>query len=251
MTARRSAVAGLAAVLLAGAGCDGPARPVGACTPLNFEGQRFTVCRATPAETRLEVLESDSAGQPFRSFAALRTALDQRHVAFAMNAGMFDEAGKAIGLLIVGGRRRHALNRKTGFGNFHMTPNGVFYGDATGWGVVTTDAFAARTGRHPEFATQSGPMLVTHGRLNPRFGSDGPSRYRRNGVGVDRAGSAWFAISERPVSFGRLARLFRERLGCPDALYLDGYVSSLWDPAARRLDDGSRLGPIVVALRKR
>ena len=46
---------------------------------------------------------------------------------------------------------------------------------------------------------------------------------------------AWFVISEEPVSFGRLARCFRDGLGCRNALYLDGAVSSLWDrPAGRR-----------------
>lgn len=33
---------------------------------------------------------------------------------------------------------------------------------------------------------------------------------------------AWFAISDGPVSFGRFARLFRDSLGCTNALFLDG-----------------------------
>jgi uncharacterized protein YigE (DUF2233 family) len=48
-----------------------------------------------------------------------------------MNAGMFDENGRPIGLAIVGpGRRVHGINLRDGPGNFHMKPNGVFEVDA-------------------------------------------------------------------------------------------------------------------------
>ena len=43
-----------------------------------------------------------------------------------------------------------------------------------------------------------------------------------------------------------LARLFRDGLGCPDALFLDGSVSSLWDPGAGRMDPHPALGPMLV-----
>ena len=78
----------------------------------------------------------------------------------------------------------------------------------------------ARSSPKVRWATQSGPMLLIGGKLHPRFNSDGPSRLVRNGVGVAGPGSAWFAISEEGVSFGRFARFFRDELGCTDALYL-------------------------------
>ncbi len=59
-----------------------------------------------------------------------------------------------------------------------------------------------------------------------------------------------FAISDDAVSFGRFARLFRDRLGCREALYLDGKVSRLWDPVAGRRDEGAAIGPIVVAVQR-
>ena len=65
-------------------------------------------------------------------------------------------------------------------------------------------------------------------------------------VGVADERNAYFVISDDPVSFGRLARLFRDGLGCRNALYLDGNVSSLWYPAGGRQDATSRLGPFVV-----
>lgn len=98
----------------------------------------------------------------------------------------------------------------------------------------------------PVEATQSGPMLVIGGKFHPRISADGPSRYRRNGVGVDGNGTAWFAISEEPVSFGKFAILFRDRLHCPDALYFDGAVSLLWVADANRLDLGAPIGPMIL-----
>ena len=107
-------------------------------------------------------------------------------VAFAMNGGMFDENGEPIGYYVEGGQRVHTLNRNQGGGNFHLMPNGVFYGTGSEWHVRTTEDFAANVDERPEFATQSGPMLVIDGNLHPAFDADGESRKTRNAVGVDR-----------------------------------------------------------------
>jgi uncharacterized protein YigE (DUF2233 family) len=92
-------------------------------------------------------------------------------------------------------------------------------------------------------------MLVIGGKLHPKFDPDGPSRYIRNGVGVTKDGKPLFVISDDPVSFGKFARFFRDGLRTPNALYFDGAVSSLWDPAAGRQDAHKPLGPIIVALK--
>jgi len=47
---------------------------------------------------------------------------------------------------------------------------------------------------------------------------------------------------------GRAYRSFAAR-HCRDALYLDGSVSSLWDPANGRMDRFSGLGSMIVAVR--
>jgi uncharacterized protein YigE (DUF2233 family) len=100
------------------------------------------------------------------------------------------------------------------------------------------------------YATQSGPMLVIDGELHPRFEADGRSRHIRNGVGISPKGDPIFVISDEPVSFGKLARLFRDELHCRNALYFDGSVSSLWDPLNGRMDSFAAIGPMVVAMRK-
>ncbi len=85
-------------------------------------------------------------------------------------------------------------------------------------------------------------MLVIDGQIHPTFEVDGPSRYERNGVGIDPGGQPVLAISRDGVSFGKFGRLFRDRLGARNALYLDGSVSSLWDPVAGRRDRSAPLG---------
>lgn len=221
---------------------------VGPCRSLLFEGQRFTVCR--DPEAKLELHVADSRDRPLRSFVALEQILGPRatKVRFAMNAGMFDDVGRPIGLAIAQGREIHTLNhRKHGGGNFHLQPNGVFLVRDDGLAeVVLTDDFAAET--DIRVATQSGPLLVIDGAINQRFDADGRSRYVRNGVGIDRDGVPVFAISDAPVSFGKFARLFAGPLGCRNALYLDGSVSSLWGPVNGRMDSFAPIGPMLVGL---
>ena len=55
-------------------------------------------------------------------------------------------------------------------------------------------------------------------------------------------------ISDAPISFGQFGRFFRDELQTPNALFLDGNVSSLWDPATGRMDNG-RVGPLLVVTR--
>jgi uncharacterized protein YigE (DUF2233 family) len=218
------------------------------CRPVEFEGVQLTHCIADPARHRIRTALAPKGGAPWRSLAALADALgeDANRVAFAVNAGMFDGAGKPIGYYVENGARLQELNRAEGSGNFHLSPNGVFFGSGGQWRVLSTERFYATVGDRPQFGTQSGPMLVSGGKLHPEFQDDGPSIRIRNGVGIDAQGRAHFVISEMPLSFGKFGRFFRDELETPNALYLDGSVSALWDPATNRLDKGPSIGPMLV-----
>lgn len=219
-----------------------------ACESASFEGAALTHCTADPAKHRILTDLGPAGGAPYRSLAKLAEARgnDAPAVAFAMNAGMYDGEGKPIGYYVEGGERLKELNRADGPGNFHMKPNGVFFGGGGKWQIRTTDDFYANVGDRPDFGTQSGPMLVVDGKLHPDISDDGPSKAIRNGVGIDAQGRAHFVISEGPVSFGVFARYFRDELKTPDALFLDGNVSALWNPARDRRDGRAPIGPMVV-----
>lgn len=219
------------------------------CESATFEGAAITHCIAAPGRHTIRMVLGPKGGEPYRSLSQLAVSRPDKAkaVAFAMNGGMFDEGGRPIGYYVEDGKRLHKLNRNEGYGNFHMLPNGVFYGDANGrWAVRTSEDFAEHVWKRPDFGTQSGPMLVIAGKLHPKIDRDGQSLKLRNGVGVDAEGRAHFVISDEPVSFGKLARYFRDNLKCPNALFLDGSVSSLWDPEHGRVDGGPPLGPLIV-----
>ena len=216
-----------------------------ACQPVRFEDVVFTHCVADPAEHRVRMVLGSAAYRSLAKFSASRPE-DAPRVAFAMNAGMYDGEGKPIGYYVQNRERLQELNRNEGSGNFHLKPNGVFYGTGGTWRIKTTEDFYSTVGDRPDFGTQSGPMLVIDGAIHPKISEDGPSKRIRNGVGVDADGKAHFAITARPVSFGQFARFFRDVAKTPNALYLDGTVSSLWDPARGRMDTRADLGPLVV-----
>ena len=65
---------------------------------------------------------------------------DASRLRFAMNAGMFDEAGAPIGLYVEQGKERKRLNLNAGPGNFHLMPDGVFALDRSGRVSVTPSA---------------------------------------------------------------------------------------------------------------
>lgn len=221
-----------------------------ACSAVTFEDAQLTDCVANPARHTIGTVVAPKGGAPYRSFAALAKAVSTERIAFAVNAGMLDGEGKPIGYYVEDGNRLKELNRDDGAGNFHMKPNGVFFGSGGKWRVMAADAFFATVGDRPQFGTQSGPMLLVDGKLHPEVTDDGPSRTIRNGVGVDGAGRAHFVISEGPVSFGKLARYFRDVVKARDALYLDGSVSALWDPASGRMDARAPIGPMILVQEK-
>jgi uncharacterized protein YigE (DUF2233 family) len=242
-----------ALLLLASCGDSEPeavaeAPPPPPCESASFEGSPLTHCIADPSRHRIRTVLGPEGGPPYRSLSQLVLGLGNEgpDVAFAMNGGMFDAEGQPIGYYVEGGERRHTLNRNEGAGNFHMLPNGVFYGSDDRWAVRTSEDFATNVSKRPTFGTQSGPMLLIAGKLHPKFDEDGESRKIRNGVGVDGKGRAHFVISDAPISFGKFARYFRDRLKTPNALFLDGSVSSLWDPHVGRVDGGPPLGPLIV-----
>lgn len=166
-----------------------------------------------------------------------------------MNAGMYDQDHFPIGLYVENGRTEKSANTRSGSGNFHMKPNGVFWVEGGRAGVTETARFLKQRIR-PDHATQSGPLLVSSGRINPRIHDTGTSAKIRNGVGVRGGRFVYFVISNQAVTFHEFAHLFRERLKCPDALFLDGSISSLYAPTLSRHDRFRPMGPIVGVVEK-
>ncbi|MDO5647672.1 phosphodiester glycosidase family protein [Paracoccus sp. (in: a-proteobacteria)] len=217
------------------------------CERVTHDGQGYVLCRVdAAAEPALRLWQNDATGAPYRNFANIRRALSGEVLDFAMNAGMFHPDYSPVGLLVIDGVEQSPIVTGPSGGNFGMRPNGVFCsGGARPFQVIESRAFATA---RPDcrLASQSGPMLVIDGALHPRFLPDSTSRYIRNGVGVSRDGqTAWFAISNRPVTFYEFGQFFRDGLGARDALYFDGSISRLYAPSVNRADFGRSMGPVI------
>lgn len=216
------------------------------CRMTDHGGRSFAVCEVA-AGADLQLFLTGADDRPMGTFDRLRDQVEAEggQLIFAMNGGMYHSDRAPVGLYIEDAQEIAPIVTAEGPGNFGLLPNGVFCIAQTGFAVVESRAFAAAP-RNCAFATQSGPMLVIDGALHPRFLPDSDSRYIRNGVGVSADGQrAVFAISDAPVSFHEFARLFRDGLDLPNALYFDGKVSRLFAPEIGRDDIGFPMGPMV------
>ncbi|MBA3070390.1 MAG: hypothetical protein FP825_18175 [Hyphomonas sp.] len=234
------------------AACSG--KTEGPCETLTFESVPYLVCTFDSAEDDIRLFLYDDTGAPFGQFDRLANHVAARggSLVFAMNAGMYHEDRRPVGLYVEEEQSEMGLVRNAGPGNFGMLPNGVFWIDGGKAGVTETLTYGQQfTDDAPRFATQSGPMLVIDGELHPVLNPDGTSIRRRNGVGVSADGRrVYFVISDAPVNFHSFARLFRDGIGVPNALYLDGAVSKVYAPALERDEAGLDMGPIVGVVRQ-
>lgn len=226
------------------------------CEPRETSGASYVVCSVDPSRARLRLFWKDADGQPFLTFAkaAESVAASEGKLAFAINAGMYAEDFSPMGLLIQDGKEMHALNRHVFVKsavvvpNFYKQPNGVFLIDDKGPAILSTEGYARQRRENVVEATQSGPMLVIDGKLNPIFIPDSTDRRRRSGVGICAGGIVRFAISEAPVNFHDFASLFRDDLKCLDALFLDGgRGAGIYVPAMDREDYSGHggYGPMI------
>lgn len=192
----------------------------------------YTVATVDPRRDHLTLhWLNPSTGAPYSSFAQLnnRLAKQGKTLLFATNSGIFAPGPRPLGLHVEAGqtlvRINNARSSGNGGGNFALLPNGVFWLRGTQAGVTETQSYQ-RQGIRPDYATQSGPLLLERGKIHPGFNKASTSFKVRSGVGVCTDGQVRFAISSGPVNFYAFATFFRDTLGCPDALYLDGSISA-------------------------
>lgn len=187
-------------------------------------------------------------GSVLGNFGRLNASLLARNerLVCATNAGIYGTDLRPIGLYVEAGRVFHRLNtRKEAYGNFYLQPNGVFLLTDHEAMISSTDEITAELEtRLPSilYATQSGPILLRSGQINPVFTPGSDNRVVRNAVCVITANEIALAKSRMPINFHDFSRLLRDKMGCRDALYLDGSISQLYP-----FDIGN-LGPNFAAM---
>jgi uncharacterized protein YigE (DUF2233 family) len=220
------------------------------CRTLHHAEKEFAVCTVDMRRHDVKLFWMGPDGQPYGSFDRLLSSSSGSGLVLAMNAGMYHEDLSPVGLYVENGQQLKAASTAGGPGNFHMKPNGIFFVSRGRAGVLETSRYLQQRPK-AEFATQSGPMLVINGRIHPKISQQGTSRKIRNGVGVQSPNTAVFAISNEPVTFYEFASLFRDVLNCPNALFLDGSISSLYAPQLSRKDGLLPIGPIIGVVARR
>ncbi len=216
------------------------------CDSVEFDGARFTACTIDMRHEDVRLFLRDPAGDVYGTFTRIEAGLPEgQSLALAMNAGMFHDDLRPVGLYIEDGTQEMRLVTQDGPGNFGLLPNGVLCLSDGRAEIIESLSFASRA-PSCRFATQSGPMLVIDGDLHPRFREHSTSLNIRNGAGASPDGARMvLAISDEPVNFHHFARFFRDALSLPNALYLDGRISRLHAPEIDRSDFGFPVGPII------
>jgi uncharacterized protein YigE (DUF2233 family) len=232
--ARRWLYAVLAALAATVGGNADDKTPAG-LPSLTFHGTPYFVHEVDPKKDDLQMFLKFSNGVYIHDFTGLQTYLASKgeKLLFAANAGMFQPDFTPCGLLVENGSEITPLNTNDGQGNFYMKPNGVFLINGKHEAHIVNAADYVDLLSPAVWATQSGPMLVMRGDINPDFNASSKSLKIRSGVGVRKDGVAVFALSRQPVSFYDFAELFAEHLKCPNALFIDGDISAFYVPGAK------------------
>jgi uncharacterized protein YigE (DUF2233 family) len=224
-------VAGLGLNALAARADD----PSPALQTVTFRGQDFLVRTVDPHKEDMRLFWKDDQGNLLHDFAELEKAVDAKgeRLLFAANAGMFEPDSRPVGLLVQDGVEKSPLNLNDSTGNFYMKPNGVFLINGKHEARIIESSEYTTLLSPAVWATQSGPLLVHGGGIQPEFNADSKNLAVRSGVGVCKDGTVVFSISRLPVNFYTFASLFLNRLKCPNALYLDGTISAFHVPGMK------------------
>lgn len=166
-----------------------------------------------------------------------------------MNGGMCKQDYTPEGLFILNKETLSPLNTATGYGNFYLKPNGVFYITTDNIPVVckTTDF---KDNGEIKYATQSGPMLIIDGAIHSAFKEGSSNLNIRNGVGILPDNKVLFAMSKTEINFYDFARFF-QKSGCKHALYLDGFVSRMYLPEKNWIQTDGRFGVLIGVTEKK
>lgn len=192
----------------------------------------------------------DDAGKPLKTLQALKEycAARKEKLIAGMNGGMYKEDNSPLGLYIQEGKKLAAINKRKGSGNFYMQPNGILYiTNNKVAAICVTNKFIESS--NIEYATQSGPMLVIDGNINPLFKKRSANINIRNGVGILPGNNLLFAMSKKEVNFYDLASFFKQA-GCTNALYLDGFVSRTYLPEKNWVQTDGNFGVMIGAVVK-
>jgi uncharacterized protein YigE (DUF2233 family) len=212
----------------------------------DYEKILFTTIN--PTVQKINFYWNNSQGNPIGSIGKLKTQVEKegKTLLFAMNGGMFNRDFSPQGLYIENFKMLANIDTGSGEGNFYLKPNGIFYlTDKKQAIICTTPDFVLN--KNIKYATQSGPMLLVDGVIHPAFKEGSNNLNIRNGVGVLPNNQVVFAMSKEEINFYDFAAFF-QKMGCKNALYLDGFVSRAYLPEKNWIQTDGRFGVMIAVI---
>jgi uncharacterized protein YigE (DUF2233 family) len=227
-------------------------------------GKTYRALTVDVKNANLALYYRDENKEPFRSFDGLNKwlAAKNQRLVFATNAGMFGKEFFPLGLHIENGnvlqnlhlpKPENAVDTDEVVGNFDLPHNGVFRVQEGKAAIVETQKLTGmQDWGSVRLATQSGPMLVIDGAINPRFNENSSNLKIRSGVGIIDDNNIVFAISDDPISFYDFALIFKEQFNCGNALFLDGAISKMYiyESDNDNIDESIFAGMLAITIPK-
>lgn|SRR5574343_110461 len=194
------------------------------------EDDRFVSYIVNPKKQNLEFFWKNEKDEHFKNAENLISWLKNKNkkLLFSTNGGMYKKDNSPQGLYVEKTITKSEIDTSNGNGNFYLKPNGIFYLTTDKNPIICKTEDFVNNGMI-KYATQSGPMLVIDGEIHAAFKKNSTNLNIRNGVGILPNNQIIFAISKKEINFYDFAEYFK-KLGCKNALYLDGFVSRTYLP---------------------
>lgn len=211
---------------------------------------RYPAALFKPAQLRF--LGGLEAGSPATFAMAAKALPDGETLSFACNGGMYLPDYRPVGLYVQDGKILHKMsppsnsstNYNLGFGSAKV--NGIFMIDKQGNASIVQSSSYDQVKENISQATQSGPILLWNGEINPNFKAGSSNRLLRNGVGIRPDGNVVFIMAD-DICFYDFAALFRDEFQCREALFLDGVVSRMYLPSLVLNNMDGAFGVVIYA----
>lgn len=209
------------------------------------EDDRFVSHIVNPKKQNLDFFWKNEKGEHFKNAENLISWLKSKNkkLLFSTNGGMYKKDNSPQGLYVENTITKSEIDTSNGNGNFYLKPNGVFYLTTDKKPIICKTEDFVNNGKI-KYATQSGPMLVIDGEIHTAFKKNSTNLNIRNGVGILPNNQIIFAISKKEINFYDFAEYFK-KLGCKNALYLDGFVSRTYLPEKKWEQIDGNFGVII------
>jgi uncharacterized protein YigE (DUF2233 family) len=201
---------------------------------VDFNGHLYAVADVHLQSQRIIFTASDD--HTMEAFPAVVSHLASEGLKplLVTNAGIYGTDNRPLGLLISPKGKLHSVNTASGTGRGNFSWDSAVFQIADDDTASIVPARSWQDNPHTVAATQSGPQLVSSGRVNQSIPVQSMWAYSRTALGVDQSDRklAHVTVSRDAVTLFELATFMASELHCSEALHLDGDLSAFYVPNA-------------------